>query len=281
MDDITTNIPNNTEPISANNKVIDVLLKEDDITWQSILTELVRSEQMDAWDIDISLVSDKFMETIKTLEKMDFRISGKMVLASAILLKLKSKQFISQDLDNFDKLVNFVDELEDEFGDVVDELEYELMNNELLPDGSQKPELIPRTPQPRKRKVSIYDLVSALEKALEVKQRRPTKSDTFVKVEAPPKKVDLDQLIKEVKEMIIKLLNGKDSILFNELIPSQTKEDKVMTFIPCLHLDNMRHIALEQEQHFGEINISLRPDNVRIQEDIIKNQKKESQKTLS
>src|SRR3989344_5635587 len=34
------------------------------------------------------------------------------------------------------------------------------------------PTLIPRTPQPRQRKVSIYDLVEALERELEVKKRR-------------------------------------------------------------------------------------------------------------
>ena len=39
-------------------------------------------------------------------------------------------------------------------------------------DTSGKPQIYPRTPQPRKRKVSVFDLVQALEKALEVENRR-------------------------------------------------------------------------------------------------------------
>ena len=36
-----------------------------------------------------------------------------------------------------------------------------------------------------------------------------------------------------------------------------TKEDKVFTFIPLLHLTNQRKIDLNQENHFGEIEIVL------------------------
>ena len=57
---------------------------------------------------------------------------------------------------------------EDEFFEVTSDMEeYEKEENA---------QLIPRIPQPRKRKVSIYDLVGALQKALEVKKRRVIRS---------------------------------------------------------------------------------------------------------
>ncbi|MFP4111767.1 MAG: segregation/condensation protein A [Candidatus Woesearchaeota archaeon] len=252
----------------ANNQIFDMLLKEDEITWQSILQDLVRTEQMDPWDVNITLLSEKFMETIKSLEKADFRVSGKMVLASAILLKMKSNKFLSQDLDNFDKLVNFVDEYEDEYMDTMDELEHELLQNEYIPGG--KHELIPRTPQPRKRKVSIFDLVEALEKALEVKRRRPARTDNYEKVEPPKKPIDINEIIEKVQDTIIELMKGRKKMMFDELIPSETKEDKVLTFIPCLHLDNQRTIELKQKQHFGDIEIELIKDISKVIKDQIK-----------
>ncbi len=240
--------------LDANGRVMDVLLKEDEITWQAILQDLVKTQQMDPWDVDLKKLSNGFMDTIKQLDKMDFRISGKMVLASAILLKMKSHRFLSQDLDSFDRLVNFMDEYEDELMDSMDELEYELFANEVGPEG--KPKIFPRTPQPRKRKVSIFDLVDALEKALEVKQRRrPLPRNTFAEVAPPKEVVDINEVMVTVQKTIMNMLQGRKNILFNELIPSETKEDKVLTFIPCLHLDNQRQIDLIQETQFGNIEI--------------------------
>ena len=71
-------------------KLYEVLFEKDDITWQTILMELVKSEEMNLWDLDISLLTKKYIDTIKELKKHDFRLSGKVLLAAALLLKIKS-----------------------------------------------------------------------------------------------------------------------------------------------------------------------------------------------
>ncbi|MFH2028457.1 MAG: segregation/condensation protein A, partial [Nanoarchaeota archaeon] len=45
---------------------------------------------------------------------------------------------------------------------------------------------------------------------------------------------------------------------FSQLIPDDTREGRVYTFIPLLHLTNQRKVDLEQYQHFGDIEIMLR-----------------------
>ena len=82
--------------------IIDMLIQKDDVTWKSMIYDLVKSEQMNPWDIDISLLSKKYLDIVKTLKEMDFRISGKVILAAAILLKLKSKHLLEkQDILHF------------------------------------------------------------------------------------------------------------------------------------------------------------------------------------
>ena len=51
--------------------------------------------------------------------------------------------------------------------------------------------------------------------------------------------------------------NNQNKLTFSQLVPSQEKEDKVFTLIPLLHLTTQRKIDLDQEEHFGEINIIL------------------------
>lgn len=240
------------------NKIYDMLMQRDEISWQVILKDLVRSEQMNPWNIDIKLICDKFIQTVKQMEKMNFNVSGKILLASAVMLKMKADRLLTADIHAMDQLIDFVEnaEMEMEGTGYDDELEMELLRNEYIP--KEKHEFImPRTPQPRKRKVSIFDLVEALEKALEVKHRRPEKKEVWREVKAPEKKININELMGTVHETIMKLIEGKESIYFHEIIPSDSKEDQIMTFVPILHLTNQRRLDMVQEEHFGPIELFM------------------------
>ena len=71
-------------------RLLNMLMQENEITWQTIIYDLVKSEQMNPWDIDVSVLSQKYLETIKQLQEHNFFISGKIILDAAILLKIKS-----------------------------------------------------------------------------------------------------------------------------------------------------------------------------------------------
>jgi len=244
-------------------KIFELLVENDDVAWKDILFDLIKKEGMDPWDIKIGLIASKYIELLKKAKDLDFKVSGKVVLAAALFLKLKSKRLIGDDLDEFDRLLagnTPVDE--DSFYDDI----------AAMRDASQIPEeeklrLIPRTPQPRKRKVSVYDLVNALEKALEVKKRRIIKSMPTLEVEAPKRTRDVGLVIRQTYNKILDFFidGGNKSLTFTELVPSKTKEDKIYTFIPLLHLSNHRKIELQQQKHFGEIGIKLRKNEVALE----------------
>ncbi|KYK26007.1 hypothetical protein AYK26_01000 [Euryarchaeota archaeon SM23-78] len=243
--------------LEPQDKIFSLLFQEDDITWQNIIYDLVKTEGMNPWDIDVSLISHKFLEMLKKLKEMDFRISGKVVLASAILLKLKSNRLLEEDITALDSLISSVDDPTD----LLDELPLDYPG-ELGSREREKPKLVPRTPQPRQRKVSVYDLIKALEKALEVESRRPVYVEPTVKVKAPEKVVDITEVIKDVYQKVEAYyennVTGKGQRLtFSQLVPSDSKEDKVFTFIPLLHLENQQRVGMKQKIHFGEIYINL------------------------
>lgn len=247
------------EASGPQDRIFSILFNEDELTWQNIIYDLVRTEGMNPWDINISEIAHKFIGMLKKLREMDFRISGKVVLASAILLKLKSDRLVEDDIAAFDSIISSLDDP----GDLLDELGLEegLKREKILAPG-----LLPRTPQPRKRKVSVYDLVQALEKALEVENRRPVYVQPSVRMKLPEQKVDMGELIVDVFNKVENYYehNGKADakgkphrLTFSELIPSDSKEDKVYTFIPLLHLENQRRLDMYQDIHFGEIGIEL------------------------
>ena len=232
-------------------RIFDIIFsKADGVTWQSIIYELIKSEQMNPWDIDVSILTQKYIEMVRTLKEHDFRVSGKVLLAAAILLKMKSTKLVGEDLSELDRLLIGVEEQIEELG----------FDETIMPKLYEIPALIPRTPQPRKRKVSIFDLVEALEMALEVKKRRLLHSIPPLNLEAPKKKKDVTEIIREVygriKAFFVTALQGK--LTFSKLLPSGSKDDKVHTFIPLLHLAQQNKIELVQEIPFGEIEILLK-----------------------
>ncbi|MBS3117529.1 hypothetical protein J4430_01460 [Candidatus Woesearchaeota archaeon] len=65
-------------------RIYDLLIKQDEITWQNIILELIRTEQMNPWDVDISLLAKKYLETVRKLQEANFFVSGKVLLAPTL-----------------------------------------------------------------------------------------------------------------------------------------------------------------------------------------------------
>jgi segregation and condensation protein A len=240
---------------NSSERVFSILFNQDEVTWQSIIYDLVKNNEIDPWDVDISLLASKYLVMLKKLKEMDFRISGKVLLAAAVLLKIKSNRLMSTDITNFENMFKPSEETLEEFISSGD-LDEQLTKLEKI---GEKPYLIPRTPQPRERKVTIFDLVDALQQALDVKKRRIIKELPDVEIRPPQKTREITEIIKEVYGKILAYFarEGKNTITFEELTPSGSKSDKISTFIPLLHLDNQRKVDMMQEGHFMPITVKI------------------------
>ncbi len=238
------------EEKATHDRILDIVVQKDELTWQSMIYELVKHENMNPWDIDVKLLAKRYIQMLKKLTQLDFRVSGKVLLAAAILLKIKSQKLLGDDMGELDRLMNPEEVSAEEF--------YEDL--ETPPgDGSEEvPALVPRTPQPRKRKVSIYDLMIALQKALEVRDRRILRQIPSVKMDVPHRKIDISQLISLVYQKIkAHFLSSQETLTFSKLTAEADRETKIHHFLSLLHLANVDHrkVDLIQHEHFGEIEI--------------------------
>ena len=229
-----------------------LIVNKDEITWQSLLMDLIKSEEMDPWDIDVSLLARKYLDSIKEMQKFNFFVSGKMILASALLLRIKSDKFMDEDIAHFDNLMYPPEEL--------DPMEMEAYLDAPAPQ-REKVKLTIKTPQARKRRVTLSDLMGALQKALEVNQRKVSKKEYSLSIdmEIPVKEIDITALIKDVYSRVVGHFetNEKGELTFSMLVKSDRKEDKILTILPLLHLDNDGKVELNQVENFGDIYIKL------------------------
>lgn len=249
-----TSIRNSEESNSAHDRVMDIVFKQDDLNWRDLMYDLVKQEGMDPWNIDVSLLAEKFLGMLKELKEMDFRISGKMVLASSLLLKIKSDKLLIEDIAGLDNLIN--GPADEEF---LDDDGFEFEQQDLQAFFNEQKKIVPRTPQPRERKVSVFDLVDALEQALDQdvkRQRVLSKHRDEVEVKAPTRVFDLSETMETIQDKLAKLfVKSKTRVFFDDLVPDESKEAKVYTFLPLLHLENQQKVGLGQEEHFGPIEV--------------------------
>ncbi|HII16180.1 MAG TPA: segregation/condensation protein A [Nanoarchaeota archaeon] len=232
-------------------RIINMILEQNELTWQNIIYDLIKSDEMDPWDIDVSLLTQRYIETIKAMEQMNFLISGKVLLAAALLVKIKSDRLVEQDIAYFDSILFPQTE-------ALDDMEMQFTERQKV----EHPPLGIRTPLPRKRKVSVQDLMKALQRALEVDKRRTLKYNRYYTENVavvPERKVDILVLIKSLYGKIVGFFEKKETITFTKLLPEgePTKREKVLTLLPLLHLENESKVDLSQEANFAEIYVTL------------------------
>lgn len=205
---------------------------------------------MNPWDVDITKLTGKYIQVVKEMTQMNYNLSGKVLLASAILLKMKSNRLVDEDINNFDAFLFHTDEEE-----LFEELDEFLPFHERIVD---IPQLGIRTPQARKRKISVNDLVKALEKALRVDNRRKLRLQSYLtmnKPKIPERNIDIHELIEKLHIKIKGFFSGGFKVTFSDILPSQNKQDKILTLLPLLYLHNQKKVNIEQEKCFDEINI--------------------------
>lgn len=242
---------------SANEQVLAVVMEGDEITWQSILFDLVKTGGMDPWAIDLTTLTQEFLAVVERLAETNFRMNGKVVLASAMLLKLKTSALLEQDINALDQLLAQQDD------QILDPLEEDLMPGRQRIKVEGVPRIFPKSPQPRQRQVSIYDLVDALEQALEVNTRRQRRIlFSYPEVRIPERKIDLhgamDGIFMRVQDHYGR---STATLTFDDLAQGLDRQGKIYTFIPLLHLTTARRTDLNQPEAFSTIFITVaRPD---------------------
>ncbi|MCD6371400.1 MAG: segregation/condensation protein A [Candidatus Aenigmarchaeota archaeon] len=211
-------------------------------SWEEILYYIVSVENLDPWDINLVKLTDSFIKFINKVKELDFRIPAKVVFVAAVLLRIKS-----------------------EYLSIFEEKEKELMKETrpfeelgIDPNLVKLSYPVKRIP---KRPITLKELVNALRKAIEVKERRERRrkfvsrriSEAVEFVEE-----DITQRLEEVFRKVIERMerDKKIWVRFDEIVENWERGSIVRNFVPLLHLEQEGKLSTFQEDFFKEIYIS-------------------------
>ncbi|MFH1452185.1 MAG: segregation/condensation protein A [archaeon] len=236
------------------------LITSEELSWQSIIYDLIKTEQLDPWDIDLGILANRYVEIIKQLEDADFFISSKVLLACSILLRLKSEILVNIYIQSLDDAIYGREESK----------KYEIERIEI--DESDLPILVPKTPMSRNKKVTLKELMAALGKAIDTENRRIKREikgrqteKAVLKIMPKSTHIPLKIRIKNIFSILkIHIGDSEGHMKFSHL--ASEREEKLASFVPILHLNTEGKIFLRQKEHFDEILMTLKIHKDEIKE---------------
>lgn len=212
-------------------------------SWKTILLELIESNKIDPWNIDILEISDAFLKRVREMEKMDLLIQANVILAAAILLRHKS--------------------------DYLKFLQYQEQMTDYLPEEPAGPLVSEEVPQltmasriPPKRQVTLEELVVEVEKVIrydsdERMLRKPRGSINEI-IEFRLEQQDIERRMDEVAKSIRDSVDSEGWTMFSRLVSDRDDRlEMIYALMSVLHLTQKQMIDIKQDQMFGEIFIKL------------------------
>jgi segregation and condensation protein A len=204
--------------------------------WEFVLLDIVKSEDLDPWDIDISKLTTKYTERVNNMKQLDLSIPARLILAVAILLRMKSDLLLS------------IDDVEEGFSDFTDDdlFDQDGPDRELMDD---VPDLNIHVRRKHIRKITLGDLVDKLKKSME--PTKPRGRNTLFRLDLPEE--DISEKIEKLYTQII--THSMKKIPFSKLTEKKNRRGVIETFIPLLHLANEHKVTLHQEEFFKELYV--------------------------
>jgi len=201
------------------------------------LLELVQQHKLDPWDIDIEKLAYLYIQRVREIVEVDLRASGRALLSSSVLLRIKSDHALNGHAKKADS---------EEIDDMLD-LD--------LPDLGQI-NIIQSTP----RKITLADLLGALKDALsEVPEKKPVVSRKIEKVIQTLDEYEIN-IIKHMAilhKKILELMESGKALTLTALVEERSRIVIARVLLLLLYLCADGKISLDQPEMFGEIYISV------------------------
>jgi chromatin segregation and condensation protein Rec8/ScpA/Scc1 (kleisin family) len=222
--------------VSEENLLKVIIEKE---SWEEIIYYIVNIEKIDPWNVNIARLCDGFINFLRKVKELDFRIPAKVVFVAAILLRMKAEYLMWREEEK-------IEEKEEEIPEFFD----------IRPEMLKLAYPVKRIPR---RQITLDELIIALKKAMEVEKRRKERKEVLL--QRLQKGIDLEEDVERRIQIVLRKIEDlyfkKSKVEFRDIVDKWERSEIVKNFLPILHLEKNKEIKTEQQDFFKEIWIYL------------------------
>ena len=229
-----------------------------------VLLYLIKSQEIDIFDIPILKITDQYLRFLELLREEDLDIAGDFLVMAATLIQIKSKMLLPADLDMDEEEI----EEEDPRLELVEKLleyrRYRAVTERMDALQAERARWFTRAVKPEIEEVeeeytevSLYDLIQAFRGVLR-----------FITDGRAHTVAGEGHSIDEKIEWIQELLAERKSIAWTEIFKDcKSRLELICCFLAILELCRMDRVRARQQRTFGDIRLfavtpARRPDVV-------------------
>ncbi|MFN8006243.1 MAG: segregation/condensation protein A [Terriglobia bacterium] len=220
-----------------------------------LLLDLIRKQQINIYDIPIALITDQYLQTLRSYKELDIDVAGEFLLMAAMLIHIKSKMLLPRDPLRSDE----------EYEDPRMELVQRLLEHEKFKTAAQmlhQKELVESSsytqpgvseaadsPEEIEIQVSLFDLVATFHQILE---RSKEKS----RLEIDRDELTVSQVISTLRQIFER---SSGTIQLTEIFGMyHHRRNLIVAFLAILEMVHLQAIKLVQRQTFSDILVRRR-----------------------
>lgn len=220
-----------------------------------LLLHLIKKSKMEIFDIEISEITNQYLNYIKSMTDMNLDIASEYLVIASELIEMKSKKLLPKSEEKEED-----EEVEDPEvvlkRRLVEYQKYKESTNVFRDLEKNRLSYYTKAPESLKKysleklendgSVDVYDLLDAFQKLLERQEFNKPKNTKIARKEL------------SVKERIVKIrdiLRVNKRVNFVELFDDFSKPYVVVTFLSVLEMVKSREINIKQDNNFSDIYI--------------------------
>jgi len=213
-----------------------------------LLLFLITKNEIDIYDIPISLITQQYLEYLEMMKDLDLEVAGEFVLMAATLIRIKAQML----LPKTDEEETEEDPRAELVSALLEYKKYKDLSVLLKQKEKERSQFFPRSDfsylgldneKKDEIEMSLCDLLDAFKKVC-----HSAPQEIFHRVEI--QEVDLSQRV----DHILSYLKNKERVKFAELfLDNPVRLVMVVTFIAILELIRLRKIKIFQQRSFSEI----------------------------
>ena len=218
-----------------------------------LLCHLIDKNKMNIYDINLSEITDQYLEYLKQMEKLKLEIASEFLVMASTLLYIKSKKLLPKQEDEEEEISE--DEL---VRRIIEYKKYKEIINTLKKDYEKNAGRIYKTLEyielPKQKLNTNFesDLIPSIySKVIQVNKEKKNKNADNIEKIAITDKFTVASKVKEMFKVLIK----QKSFIFNKLfsLKKHQKQEVVTAFSGLLELSRRSKVQTNQDELFGEI----------------------------
>ena len=232
-----------------------------------ILVEMVKSNKIDPWNIDIVDVTEKYLQKMIEMKSLNLKVASRTLLFAAILCRMQSNVLAGLSLEEFKEEEPEV--IYDEDGFISD---YGEEDEQFVPSSNvvRWDEALQRRTSirlNRNRVVTLKDLIKQLEFYEQLEKRASLKNAqerarrhvrnysrlTPEEIVSMAHEEYIEEAVIKLKDNLEQIFANNDRIELNDLMPLGL--DKISAYIALLFLSRDSDYDLEQEEFYSDLYV--------------------------